>query len=121
MPKLRSAPESHHEDITRAVIAGAAVAALFAAAFGIGAGWHTPSREKAAARTGEGHMTTGAIVYVPVHGDTCRQSLIDNNTGKITHGAAVSCKEALAASARRSGGGSTRIDVIRESFRGSTP
>jgi hypothetical protein len=117
---MRSAPAAYSGDIVRAVIVGATIAGLFAAAFGIGAGSHAPSREPPAARKGGTSMTTGAIIFVPEHGDACRQSVIDNRTGEIVSQAAVSCKEVLAASARGGGGGS-RIDIIRDSFRGSPP
>jgi len=90
--------------------------------------WQTPSmRETAFARpaapTSDDELTTGSIVFVPVLGNTCRQNLIDNRTWQVREVGTVPCNEALAASAQRRSGAApaTRFDIIRESFRKSSP
>lgn len=117
-------PSFRGREARRAVIAACGMACVFAAAFAIGVGWQTPSlRETAFAPSSQADHeggTTGSIVSVPVLGDTCRKTLIDNRSGKVLERGPVSCERALAESRRRrSGRGATRFDVIRESFRKS--
>jgi len=115
-------------DIPRAVSAVTALAWLFVAAYIIGTGWQTPSmRETAFARpalpASDDDLATGSIVFVPVLGNSCRQNLIDNRTWQVREVGTVPCNEALAASAQRRSGAApaTRFDIIRESFRKSSP
>jgi len=129
MPQTRShSGDRRTGDIPRAVIAGAALAGLFALASVIGSGLQGPSmREavlaRAAPQQSDDELTTGSIVFVPALGNTCRQNLIDNRTGEIRGNGTVPCNEALAGAPNRrsSGPGANRIDIIRESFRKSSP
>jgi predicted RecA/RadA family phage recombinase len=108
-------------DALRAVIVGGVLAGVSVLAYVIGTGGQTPSlRETAFSHPQQKaqDFTTGAVVVMPTVGDECRQKTIDNRTWAIQDHGAISCKEALAASKRaNSRGGSTRIDVIRDSFR----
>ena len=72
-----------------------------------------------ASRSGEADLSTGSMLVVTSYGELCRERTIDNNTWKIRNKGWVDCDEALAKSAgleHRSTG--SRLDIIRESFRG---
>jgi hypothetical protein len=129
MPKASTArrrPRSGRE-AQRTIIAVCALGSLVAAAYTLGAGGQTPSMRQAAftaySEASEDDLTTGSIVFVPVLGNACRKNLIDNRTWRVWEGGTVPCDQALAKSRQlRSGSGAmTRLDVIRESFRRSSP
>ena len=114
-------PRGRSSDTLRAIIAGGVLVGISVLTYVLSTGWQTPTlRETAFSRTPQKteDFTTGAVVFMPTIGDECRQKTIDNRTWEIQDHGAISCKEALAASKRTtSRPGSTRIDVIRDSFR----
>jgi len=70
---------------------------------------------------GDADLSTGSLLFVPASGDRCLQRTIDNNTWLIHNNGWVDCEEALAKAAKsgadsRSPG--SRLDLIREGFRG---
>ncbi|HLH94659.1 MAG TPA: hypothetical protein VKW08_06025 [Xanthobacteraceae bacterium] len=112
-------------DISRALWAGgimigvcglAAVAALFVHA-------SSPPTARSSAAT-EGDLSTGSMLVVSPSGTRCAQGTIDNSTWQIHNQGWIDCDEAIARAAsagadyRPTGG--TRLDIIRDSFRGST-
>jgi hypothetical protein len=106
----------------RGILAAGCFVGLFALAYAFGSGWRTPSPQQAAfthPRESDDDLTTGSIVFVPVLGNNCRQNLIDNRTWRVRENGAVPCDQALAAAAHRRSDGAptTRLDIIRESFR----
>lgn len=111
-------------EVPRAIVAGCVLAGLFAAAYAIGSQWQGPMREKAFVHSNQHEsdddLTTGSIVFVPVLGNMCRQNLIDNRTWEVRENGTMPCHEALAGPHGRAGvNGTTRLDIIRESFRKS--
>jgi hypothetical protein len=127
-------PDDPHErssrlqrgEIARGIVAGCALAGLFAAAFAIGSNWQAPRETLLAGSApaqSDDDLTTGSIVFVPDFGSTCRQNLIDNRTWEVRDNGTMPCHEALAAAPHRrsAGTGATRLDIIRESFRKSAP
>jgi hypothetical protein len=118
--KPKAAAKARGSDAVRVAVVGCALAGLAGLAYVIGAGGQGPSLRETAftqsPKKGE-DLTTGAVVFVPDLGEECRQKTIDNRTWEIRDKGPVSCKDALAASAQRRPGGSSRMDVIRDSFR----
>jgi hypothetical protein len=106
-------------DALRAIVVGSVLAGLGAFAYMIGTTGPSPSlRETAFSRSQKKSedFATGAVVFVPVLGEECRQKTIDNRTWEIQDQGTAPCKDALAASTGRRSGGS-RMDIIRDSFR----
>ncbi len=67
----------------------------------------------------EAGLSTGSVLFVTPTG--CRERTIDNDTWRIRDGAMVDCAEALARSAGGASNGQwsgSRVDIIREGFRG---
>lgn len=114
------------QDLSRAAIVTFALVGAGAVTAIAGVGWQISSPEKAAVRSastaGNNNLTTGSIVFVPTSGDICRQSEIDNATWQIRKVGEVPCQQALSAAAHKDGpGAGTRIAIIRDSFRKSSP
>jgi hypothetical protein len=66
-------------------------------------------------------LRTGSILIVTPTGNLCRESSIDNTTGRIQSNGWVDCDEALAKAANTAAGSrsqGSRLDLIREGFRG---
>jgi hypothetical protein len=63
-------------------------------------------------------VRTGAIVFVPPHGEQCQKNLIDNATWRIRYFGMVNCDQALQAEqpSPRSMG-AARFEAIRDGFR----
>jgi hypothetical protein len=69
----------------------------------------------------EGDLSTGSLLFVTPTGNRCLQRTIDNNTWLIRNNGWVDCEEALAKAARSGADSRTpgsRLDLIREGFRG---
>jgi hypothetical protein len=75
------------------------------------------------AATGDDDLTTGSIVFVPIHGNRCRNRLIDNTTWRIRDNGYVDCKEALAqyTTGPRLNLSAARASAIRRGFNPTTP
>jgi hypothetical protein len=69
---------------------------------------------------GEADLSTGSLLFVSPTGDRCLQRTIDNNTWLIRNNGSVDCEEALAKAARSGDSRvpGSRLDLIREGFRG---
>jgi hypothetical protein len=97
---------------------------LLAGLFGLGlyVGGNVPGKEFVPVlppdREADG-MATGSIVFVPLLGNRCRQSTIDNATWRIEFKGIVDCHAALYGQRADNLGGFTaaRLDVVREGFR----
>ena len=61
-------------------------------------------------------LTTGSIVFVPLHGNRCRSRLIDNATWRIRDNGIVDCRAALSHSSPRLRWSAARVDVVRQGF-----
>lgn len=122
----RTVAATPSRDLARAAGIGFALATLFTVAAFVGSEWRVSSKEKTSLtrmseRQSDDDLTTGSIVFVPTTGDTCRESEIDNATWEIREIGEIPCRQALA---DRNDHGtamstSTRLDIIRESFRKS--
>jgi len=121
----RSPLSARVREIDRTLIACFALAWIFAFAFMMGDGWPTQTLRQiflgktavaADTRESDDALATGSIVFVPTRGDTCRQSLIDNTTWRISPLGDVSCATALSQESTRHSEAS-RLDVVRNSFR----
>jgi hypothetical protein len=67
----------------------------------------------------EADLSTGSMLVVSPAGNLCRESTIDNSTWRIRNKGWVDCADALAKSAAtESRSTPSRIDIIREGFRG---
>jgi hypothetical protein len=117
-------------DAVRAVAAACVLVALLAVAIGFGSEWRLSALTQifqagALPPPADNPLTTGAMVFVPDVGDDCRQNEIDNATWQVREIGIVSCREALSDQRRgRAGSGSSssrRIDIIRDSFRKTSP
>jgi hypothetical protein len=78
-----------------------------------------PNRADPAPRgAGDGRLTTGSIIFVPILGNACRKKVIDNSTWQIRDGGHVDCRAALAqdADGNRSEWPASRINIIRAAF-----
>lgn len=123
--KLPARRHASKAELSRILIVSSVLASIFVTALAMGTGPLGSSVQKAmSARTTvasrqDDDLTTGSIIFVPVLGNDCRQNLIDNTTGAVREGGTVPCDKALAASRRAGGGPATRLDVIRQSFRGA--
>lgn len=103
-----------------------ALAGVFAVAIGIGSEWRLSSapdtfRPSAQVPQGNDTLTRGSIVYMPDVGEDCRQKEIDNATWRVRDIGVVPCQQALTATGGSPGARGSRIDVIRESFRKTSP
>ena len=79
------------------------------------------SRTSQTHASGETDLSTRSMLVVSPSGDLCRERTIDNSTWRIRNKGWVDCAEALARFANsgadvRSPG--SRLEIIRESFRG---
>jgi len=113
-------PPGRGSDALRAIVVGSVLAGLASFAYMIGTTGHSPSLRETAfsnSKKKSEDLATGAVVFVPVLGEECRQKTIDNRTWEIQDHGTAPCKDALAASAGRRSGGSSRMDIIRDSFR----
>ena len=126
----RGRGSAHRPDIVRAALATCALVALLAVAIGFGSEWRLSALTQifqagALPPPADNPLTTGAMVFVPDVGDDCRQNEIDNATWQVREIGIVSCREALSDQRRgRAGSGSSssrRIDIIRDSFRKTSP
>ena len=114
-------------EVPRAIVAVCALAGLFSIAYLMGSSFRTPTLRdiafKPASQESDDELTTGSIVFVPVLGNKCRQNLIDNRTWQVRENGTVPCDKALGASSSYRAGidSATRLGVIRDSFRKSSP
>jgi hypothetical protein len=65
----------------------------------------------------EANLHTGSLLIVAPDSSLCQQRTIDNDTWRIRNGSLVDCEDALAKAAGGPPSGS-RLDLIREGFRG---
>jgi len=95
-PKQRMKRRSGRSEVGRRIAAVAAVAAVLTA------GWFA-AREttielfappKPAATPSDDEIYTGAILFVPDDGKTCRRFLFDNRTGRLSYDGLVDCESA---------------------------
>jgi hypothetical protein len=123
LPRRTANARLRRGDMARATVVTTALAGLFAAAYAIGTSWDTLRKTAVASaqsQQSDDDLTTGSIVFVPVLGNTCRQNLIDNRTWEVRDNGTAPCNEVLGARPyRRSGAPTSRLDIIRESFRKS--
>jgi hypothetical protein len=69
----------------------------------------------------EADLSTGSLLFVSPTGERCFERTIDNNTWLIRNNGWVDCDAALAKAARSGADSRTpgsRLDLIREGFRG---
>jgi hypothetical protein len=108
-------------DVRRAFLACGLVLALCIVAAVIGS-WSQASSPAAQSRaSNENNLSTGSMLVVSPNGNLCRERVINNATWQIRDKGAVDCVEALtkaAISSAEGRSGGSRIDIIRESFRG---
>jgi len=109
-------------DIPRAFAACGFLLVLCASAVAIvhqsGASLNQPPRSAA---TGDDILRTGSILIVAPTGSLCSERIIDNTSGRIWNNGMVDCDDALAKAANAAAGSrsrGTRLDLIREGFRG---
>lgn len=107
-------------DLRRAILAGAFLTLCVAVAF-IANNSQDSSPPPRPHASSEGDLSTGSMLVVSPVGNLCRERTIDNSTWQIRNKGWVDCAEALAKAANsgvdgRSSG--SRIDMIREGFRG---
>ena len=119
-----------HKPSTTGVIAGEIRRAFLACGFvltfcvvaAIAGSWFQSSSPLAQSRgSNEGDLSTGSMVVVSPTGSLCRERTIYNATWQIRDKGLVDCTEALAKAASAGAEGrsaGSRIDIIRESFRG---
>jgi hypothetical protein len=97
----------------------AAVALAFLAGINFILKEPAPARDRTTlAKRATDDLTTGSIVFVPTHGERCRNSLIDNATWRIRDNGVVDCRAALSQNAHigRLRWSTARVDVIRHGF-----
>ena len=84
------------------------------------AGWgqSSTSRSTQSHRESAAELRNGSLLIVTPNGQFCRNRMIDNSTWRIRDAGWVDCETALAKSAGAESTGS-RLDLIRQSFRGS--
>ncbi len=111
----------------RAFCAGVLLASVFAFAFFLGGGAQHPpdqdasssSDEKSSGDQDETPFRTAAILFMPFQGNSCKQHVFDNSSGRIWFFGYVDCVAALG----RAGGtgpmvwSAARVDAIRGGFR----
>jgi hypothetical protein len=116
-PKAKATPKSKSGnvfrlDLRRASLALGGLAAVLVLAFFM-------SSQKSSETQivhGFGHDTrVGSVVVMPLTGDTCRQIAFNNDSGTITEGDTVSCRE-LTSRARKPSKDS-HVGAISENFR----
>jgi hypothetical protein len=109
-------------DGTRAFLAGAFLLALCVSAGFVAHGFRaSPGPTSRTAAGSDDGLRTGSILIVTPTGNLCRESSIDNTTGRIQSNGWVDCDEALAKAANTAAGSrsqGSRLDLIREGFRG---
>jgi hypothetical protein len=106
-------------ELRRAVVACGIAFGFCLTAVLIANHWHASMSP--AARTlpsGEADLSTGSLLVVTPGGTFCRQRIIDNSTWQIRDNGWVDCDDALAKSANSGVPAGSRIDLIREGFRG---
>jgi hypothetical protein len=104
-------------ELRRAVVACGITFAFCLSAVLIANHWRA-SMSQASPPSGEAELSTGAMLVVSPSGTFCRQRTIDNSTWQIRDKGWVDCDEALAKSANSGAPAGSRIDLIREGFRG---
>jgi hypothetical protein len=105
-------------EVQRAFLASGFVLVVCALAAAV-ASQASMSRTSPTRASGETNLSTGSMLFVSPSGDLCRERTIDNSTWQIRNKGWVDCDDALAKAAgleRRTSG--SRLDIIRESFRG---
>ena len=123
--KLKSTAAGLAGDIPRALLAGAIMVGVCGLAIVVALFVHntTPNMTRSSG-AGQGDLSTGSMLVVSPNGTRCSQGTIDNATWQIHNQGWIDCDEAIAKAAsagvdyRPTGG--TRLDMIRDSFRGST-
>ena len=110
----RLAGDAHRAFVATGMLVG--VCAVGAAFAGIA---HTSmSRGAQSHIQSAAEFNTGAVLVVSPSGTFCRNRTIDNTTWQIRDNGWVDCDDALAKSAGTMATGS-RLDIIRQSFRGN--
>jgi hypothetical protein len=124
--KLKPSDAQMSGDVQRALWAGGIMVGVCGLATVVALFVHTasPSMTQRSSATTEGDLATGSMLIVSPSGNRCSQGTIDNATWQIHTQGWVECDVAIARAAnagvdyRPTGG--TRLDMIREGFRGST-
>jgi hypothetical protein len=106
-------------DVQRAFVAGGVVVGVCAVGVLL-AGWgqSSTSRSVQSHHESAAELRTGSLLVVSPSGQFCRNRMIDNGTWHIRDAGWVDCETALAKSAGAENPGS-RLDLIRQSFRGN--
>jgi len=107
-------------DVRRAFLACGFLLVVCVSAVAI-ASWASLSPASRSHPTSEADLSTGSMLVVSPTGKLCRERIIDNNTWRIRNNGWVDCEEALAKaanSAAESRSPGSRLDIIRQSFRG---
>ena len=106
-------------DLPRALVAaGIVVGVCVLGASFASRGQSSASQSLQAHHESEAELRTGGLLVVTPSGERCRNRMIDNSDGRIRDIGWVDCQAALAKSAGAENTGS-RLDLIRQSFRGN--
>lgn len=108
-------------DVGRAILACGFVVTLCVAVAVIGSWSQASSPPPQLRASSETDLSTGSMLVVSPTGNLCRERTINNATWQIRDKGTVDCADALAKAAISSAEGrssGSRIDIIRESFRG---
>jgi hypothetical protein len=117
--RLPSATARLAGELRRAVVACGITFAFCLSAVLIANHWRASMSQ--ATRTlpsSEADLSSGAMLVVPPSGTFCRLRTIDNSTWQIRDNGWVDCDDALAKAANSGTPPGSRIDLIREGFRG---
>jgi hypothetical protein len=123
--KIKPAGTQVAGDLPRALWAGGIMVGVCGLAAVVALFVHTTSPNMAQRPSySPGDLATGSMLMVSPNGTQCAQGTIDNSTWQIRNQGWTDCDEAIARAAtagvdyRPTGG--TRLNMIRDSFRGST-
>jgi hypothetical protein len=106
-------------DVQRGFVAAGIVVGVCAVGAAL-AGWgqSSTSRSTQSHHQSAAELRNGSLLIVSPSGQFCRNRMIDNSTWRIRDAGWVDCDTALAKSAGAENTGS-RLDLIRQSFRGN--
>jgi hypothetical protein len=106
-------------ELRRAVVACGITFAFCLSAALVANHWHASmSQARQTLPSGEAKLSTASLLVVSPSGNLCRQRTVDNGTWQIRDNGWVDCDEALAKAANPGAPQGSRIDLIREGFRG---
>jgi hypothetical protein len=120
-PKQRLKRRNRKSERTRRITAVAAVVAVLTA--GLFAARETTielsAPAKPAAKPSDDEVYTGAILFVPDDGKTCRRFLFDNRNGRVSYNGLVDCESAYSQNREASPAqiSIARTQAISETFR----